>query len=446
MARPVSEGRRAWTLRTAPLLRSLVFAYEERLTPRGRFLLWATAVFALVGLDTRRTQVFVLFAVAAGILVVSLLVNLFPRPRVRLECELPERATALVPLVLRARVFSVDGRALPDLRLGFPRPRRWGSSLRFTPREELLSVPAGRPAEVTVRFEALRRGRYELPAPTVRSTDPLRLAASQAVAGEDRTLLVYPRFYTVESLDVPRGRRYQPGGIPLSSSTGDAIEFVGTREYREGDPLRNIHWRSFARVGFPVVKEYQEEYFCRIAIVLDTFLPRRMGEREVRQFEAGISVVASIADHFSRSEAVVDILAAGPDLYEVSAGRSLAYLENILDVLACLEPCHEPPFATVGPPLFDKLSRITTLVAVVQDWDEAREGFLRNVKALGTAVRTIVVKEGETARPWQAAAEELGVSPMSPADVERAIAASAGSAVSGPTAGRPGEVLRGPAA
>ena len=95
----------------------------------------------------------------------------------------------------------------------------------------------------------------------------------------------------------------------------------------------------------------------------------------------------------------MDILAAGPEVYEVSAGRSLAYLDNILDVLAGLEPCPEAPFAAVAPALFDKLARITTVVAVLQDWDEARERFLREVKALGTAVHVIVVHDGATTRP-----------------------------------------------
>ena len=60
----------------------------------------------------------------------------------------------------------------------------------------------------------------------------------------EHPLLVYPRFYSMHEFIVPLGRRYQPGGIPLSSSTGEAIEFIGTREYRPGDPLKNIHWRS----------------------------------------------------------------------------------------------------------------------------------------------------------------------------------------------------------
>jgi hypothetical protein len=128
-----------------------------------------------------------------------------------------------------------------------------------------------------VTLTARRRGRYELRAPTLRLTDPLRLATGLSVAASPQTLLVYPRFFRMDAFPVPLGRRYQPGGIPLSSNTGDAIEFVGTRDYREGDAIRNIHWRSWARRGQPVVKEYQEEYFSRVALILDTFMPARPG-------------------------------------------------------------------------------------------------------------------------------------------------------------------------
>jgi uncharacterized protein (DUF58 family) len=258
----------------------------------------------------------------------------------------------------------------------------------------------------------------------VRRTDPLRLVTGRPRALPDQNVVAYPRFFPMHEFAIPVGRRYQPGGIPLSSSLGEAIEFVGTRDYRQGDSLRNVHWRSWARRGTPVVKEYQEEYFCRIALILDTFVPGKTDVQATRGFEAAISVAASIADYFSRSEYVVDVLAAGPDLYEVSAGRSLAYLENVLDVLACLEPCKDPPFATIGPALFEKLTQITTVVVVLQDWDDARESFLRRVKALGTALRVVIVREGATTRPWQA--DDLGeMETMTPTGVERALQAAA---------------------
>jgi uncharacterized protein (DUF58 family) len=274
-----------------------------------------------------------------------------------------------------------------------------------------------------VSLRATRRGRYVLPGPGLAVTDPLGLLAGRTTPRAPHVLLAHPPFFTFDDFVVPLGRRYQPGGIPLSSSTGEAIEFVGTRDYRDGDPVRTIHWPSWARRGTPVVKEFQEEYFCRIALVLDTFLPRRARAADRRSFEAAISVLASIADHFSRTDDIVDILAAGPDLYEVSAGRSLAYLENVLDVLACLGPCHDPPFSTIGPLLFERLARTTTVVAIVLDWDDAREAFLRRVKSLGTAVRVVVVREKDATKPWGAATAALGdIDGMTPGEVERLLA------------------------
>ena len=408
-------------LRARPVVGALVRVYEERFTARGRYVLWATAAFALVGVDTRRTQVFQLFAVGFGLLVVASLYVLLRRTRVGLEGRLPERLTAsrALPLVLRAG--GANGHPAEDVLVSLPGSPSPGPAPRAVAGEAWAAVAPGGPTEVTLEIAAPRRGRFLLRGATARLTDPLRLVGGRPARIEDQTVIVYPRYFTIEELQVPLGRRYQPGGIPLTSSTGDAIEFVGTREYREGDPVRNIHWRSWARRGVPVVKEYQEEYFCRIALILDTFLPKRPAAADVEAFEAGISVLASVADFFSRSEYVVDILAAGPDVYEVSAGRSLAYLDNILDVLACLEPCYDPPFARIGPHLFDKLAQLTTVVAVLQDWDAARADFLRAVQEQGTSVRGFVVREGATAQPIPSGPELGELSLLRPAQVKEAL-------------------------
>ncbi|HET7745808.1 MAG TPA: DUF58 domain-containing protein, partial [Vicinamibacteria bacterium] len=381
-------------LRSIPVVRAVLRLYEGRLTARGRAVFWATLAAGLVGADTTRSHAYVLFAVGAATLAVSALWASFRRPRATLACNLPSRATAGVPVEVRAQV-TCGGREEPLLRLQFPRPFRWGSSIGYTPSEAMVAACGEGPSEVRAILRPARRGRYELRGPALRRTDPLGLVAGPARRCPDQALLVYPRYWTLERFEVPIGRRYQPGGIPLTSSTGDAIEFVGTRDYREGDPIRTIHWRSWARRGQPVVKEYQEEYFCRIAVVLDTFQPRHPRARDEKAFEAAISAVASVADHFSRSEFVVDILAAGPEVYEVSAGRSLAYLENILDVLSCLEPCPDAPFARIAPRLFERLAGISTVVAILQDWDDEREAFLRELRALGAGLRLIVVREGE---------------------------------------------------
>jgi uncharacterized protein (DUF58 family) len=406
----------------ALLFRSIRQLYRRRLTRRGRFVLGATVGLALVGVDTRRALVFVLFALAAPPLLLALRHLFSGRPSLRLSGRVPLRLTAGRFVTAAMDVVPEDGRR-ETLSAFWGAPLPAAAGLEVDPVEAFVET-GGRPARVRLQLRPRRRGRYVLPSFGVARTDPCGLVRSRSVWLPEQVVLAYPRYYTLDELPLPMGRRYQPGGIPLASEVGESMEFVGTREYREGDPLRKIHWRSWARLGRPVVKEYQEEYFSRIALVLDTFLPKRPSPRERERFEAAISLLASVAGHFSRSEEVVDILAAGPDLYEVSTGRSLGYLDNVLDVLACLEPSPAPPFESIGPPLFERLERLTTVVAVMLEWDDAREAFLRRVRAMGVAVRVLLVHEGGTRRPWASVSADLGeIVLTTPAQVEARLAA-----------------------
>jgi uncharacterized protein (DUF58 family) len=347
------------------------------------------------------------------------------RPPVRLTGRLPTRLTA--GRAVRAPLDVAGAARGGALSLFWEGPLPPRTELEVEPREAYLEVGRDARLRVPVRLRPRRRGRYVLPGLGVAGTDAFGLARSRAAWLPAHVVLAYPRYFTFEELPLPMGRRYQPGGIPLASQVGESLEFVGTREYREGDPLRKIHWPSSARLGKPVVKEYQEEYFSRIALVLDTFLPPRPRPRERERLEAAISLLASLAEHFSRSDEVVDILAAGPDLYEVSTGRSLGYLDNVLDVLACLEPSSAPAFETVGPALFERLERLTTVVAVLLEWDEPREAFLRRVRAMGAAVRVLLVHEGETRRPWASVSADLGeIVPFTPARIEERLVAEEG--------------------
>ena len=255
-----------------PLLTRVIREYRARLTSRGQYLFWTILLAGTLGLDTRRNQVFKIFAVLAAIGLIAALFAFLPRPQVSLQCELPARATALAPVTIRASIVAPAGTWRRDFCFALPPPRGENGKIHFIPWRIFFEARPDEPVEIKAQMEAKQRGRYLLRGPEIRGSDPLRLALTRELALQEQILLVYPRFYSMENFIVPLGRRYQPGGIPLASSTGDAIEFVGTREYREGDPIKHIHWRSFARRGEPVVKEYQEEYFCRIAVILDTFV------------------------------------------------------------------------------------------------------------------------------------------------------------------------------
>lgn len=205
-------------------------------------------------------------------------------------------------------------------------------------------------------------------------------------------ILVLPNFTPLEHLDLPIATRHQPGGMALTSNLGESPEFLGIRDYRDGDNPRDIDWRSWARTGKPAVKEYHEEYFCRVALVLDTQLQKDHPNKD-DQFEAAVSIAAAVADQLAKQETVIDIFAAGPSLYRLQAGRNLAFVENILEVLACLEGTEDYPFQLIIPELMDEISQIASVVFVLLDWDEHRARFVQTVTDLGAAVKVILVRD-----------------------------------------------------
>ena len=154
-----------------------------------------------------------------------------------------------------------------------------------------------------------------------------------------------------------------------------------------------------------MVKEFREEYLCRTALIIDTYRPRSLwrdfvqphGEDDV--LEAGISISAAVTEFFSRTDYIIDLFAAGPDVYRFQGGRSLAYLENILDILACLEPHHGEPFADFSAELVEEIGQISSAVFVLLTWNETRRKLIEAVTVAGVDLKILLVTESAAQIP-----------------------------------------------
>jgi uncharacterized protein (DUF58 family) len=129
-------------------------------------------------------------------------------------------------------------------------------------------IPPGLEMEVRVELKPLRRGVLRFTGVTLARTDPLGLFRALTTMPLPQTVLILPKRYPLPAIALPGTVKYQEGGVALAASVGQSEEYVALRDYRHGDPLRHIHWRSWARVGRPVVKEFQDEFFVRHALVL----------------------------------------------------------------------------------------------------------------------------------------------------------------------------------
>jgi hypothetical protein len=151
--------------------------------------------------------------------------------------------------------------------------------------------------------------------------------------------------------------------------------------------LRHIHWRSWARVGRPVVKEFQDEFFVRHALVLDTFTDHQ--ESEV--FEEAVSVAASFACTLPTQESLLDLLFVGPQSYCFTAGRGVAHVDQMLEILASVHPCSDQPFRALEHLVLGHVEVVSGCICVFLHWDEARRSFVRKLKALGVPVQVLVI-------------------------------------------------------
>jgi uncharacterized protein (DUF58 family) len=238
----------------------------------------------------------------------------------------------------------------------------------------------------------LRRGVLPLTGVTVARPDPLGLFRSFVVLSAPQTVLVLPRRYPLPSIALPGAMRYQKGGVALAAQVGSSEEFVALRDYRHGDPLRHIHWRSWAKAGKPIVKEFEDEFFVRHALVLDTFYDEPNSE----VLEEAVAVAASFACTILTQESLLDLLFVGNQSYCFTAGRGLAHADQMLEILASVKNCADKPFATLEHLVLNHASAVSGCICVFQRWDEAREALIRKLKALGVPLLVlIVVPRGE---------------------------------------------------
>ena len=144
-------------------------------------------------------------------------------------------------------------------------------------------------------------------------------SARSAEVAAPQTVLILPKRYPLPPIALPGQMKYQEGGVALAANVGRSEEFVALRDYRHGDPMRHIHWRSWAKTGKPIVKEFEDEFFVRHALVLDTFTDEPHSEI----LEEAVSVAASFACTVLTQESLLDLLFVGNRSYCFTAGRGL---------------------------------------------------------------------------------------------------------------------------
>jgi uncharacterized protein (DUF58 family) len=376
----------------------LVWAGWGSLTDEGRSLATVTFVVGAIGVDVRNTTAYVFFSLLAGLLAGSIAAAYRLHVRdVSVLIDAPRRVTVGEPVTFAiacARDRSRGAKRSPaaggesarhPIRVRGPFLPWDGAWLDEPPAE--LVLPDNGSASATMRARFVRRGLHHLDPFTIAAVAPGGLACGSRRESAAVKLHVVPRVANVVRLPLAIATRHQPGGVALASKSGEAMDLLGVRPYRPGDPVRDLHARSWARTGVPVVREYQQEYFTRVGIVLDTDVAD--GDR----LEAAIELAAGVVAHLSHGEALVDVLVVGDSVHELTLGRSLGTLDQALELLATVErgpPLSAPQLLGRLQPYVDRLSAVV-LIAVAHGAE--RTALERGITARGITCTTLLVDD-----------------------------------------------------
>jgi uncharacterized protein (DUF58 family) len=158
--------------------------------------------------------------------------------------------------------------------------------------------PRGR-REVTYQVRSDVRGRYQIGPLAIRLTDPFGMCELQRSFHARDTLVVTPQVQPLPAAQLA-GEWAGSGESRARSVASAGEDDAATREYRQGDDLRRVHWRSTARLGQLMVRREEQPWQSRCTILLDSRSVAHAGEGPASSFEWAVSAAASVGVHLVR--------------------------------------------------------------------------------------------------------------------------------------------------
>jgi hypothetical protein len=146
---------------------------------------------------------------------------------------------------------------------------------------------------VSLDYQTLcnRRGTYNFSTMKLRSKGPFSLFNTGRTLAIPSEILIYPKYHPLKRIRLLESRGFAD---KQARRVGVSSEVIGTREYHHGDTLRQIHWRSTARVGRLVVKEFSDNDQLTMTVVLDLATWGNVGQGKFSTFETAIRIAASL--------------------------------------------------------------------------------------------------------------------------------------------------------
>ncbi len=373
------------------------------LTREGQVLVVATLVAGAAGIDVRFSHLYLVFCGLVGLLVSAFLTRPIARiDGVELRIEHPPRVAAGEAVRFTAVVRNTGDQPVYALRVHGPFLPWDGTWIERRP--GIGHLAPGAEARVNLSASFLVRGERYIGRFYVASIRPLGLMNGRRVVSEQVRLRVVPPVVPINA-PPPHAVAAPPEGKSRTRVRGESFELLGVRPYRRGDRLRDLHARSWARLGEPMVREYRTAMRRRVRVAL--FGAMQTPDRE--GFDGAASLAASLVAWAARDETRVELVAATAEPGTIIVGHDGSAFERALDMLATVQP-GQPADAEARVAI--GLAPGEPLYLVLADWGPAQQGLVGAL--IGRGARPVLVSRDKAAL---AAAEQAGVRALRPDDL-----------------------------
>ena len=336
------ESAREWLRRVRRWFRA---PRRLRFTRAGWLFTAGALAIGMAAIPTGNNLLFLLLGSMLGFIAVSGWLSEQSIQRLEIERRIPRGVTAGKPFRIGYRVRN-GKRRMPSLAVEIretqlPAARAGASDGRSA---WLASLAANDTIALRSEHVLERRGVYPLDELTLATGFPFGLFRKERDIDAPGVLVVWPRSdRTVRDARTPGRQRRRTGAI-AGGSAGARGEFRNLRDYRPGDDPRDVHWRSSARLGMPLVREFERERAESLWICLDQ---TRTPARDVDAEEDAVELAASLARTALERGQPVGLATADAVVEE---GTGPAQIERILDALArvTFRPDAPAPRAPIG--------------------------------------------------------------------------------------------------
>ena len=182
------------------------------------------------------------------------------------------------------------------------------------------------------------RGRFVVGPMRVRLSDPFGLVELDRTFQSTSTLVVTPRVVPLPPVPISGAWTGSGDNRPRAFASGSA-EDVTVREYRRGDDLRRVHWRSSAHAGELMVRREEQPWQSRATLFVDNRRFAHRGVGAASSFEHAVSVAASVAVHLVQRGFSVRLVTASGEQHGGTwheHGTATAETAPLLESLAVL--------------------------------------------------------------------------------------------------------------